>query len=450
MDVNIEVLESIINGGNFDSLIGEYESEFLECKRSVYDLKINAAKYELAKDVSAFANAGGGYILIGIETKKSEKTFYDEIIAIHPLKEDICNPKQYIDIISDWIYPKLRDIVAKWYPTKQNPDKGIFAIHIPNQSEIDKPFLIKRTLKDDGKISETLFGFSERKQESNKPKTIVELHRLLRDGLNYGDNLDGRLQSIETSLQELSKPSPINDEFYDIEKRVNGVLASIEMEKKRALILTCYPDIPTKLQTLFSSKPGSLKSILESPPKIREHGFGLRHFDRAKIINGKFCRVTGATWKAIDLYRDGVLLAALEADEEFLCWAMKDLVFNPVALIESIYNFVQLYECVIKDMTEKPKKICFKIDLRNLHLNGKKNRLFEGDLYNRFGHLRDAPDNNCSAILEVELKDFELSKVAYNVTEEIYLFFGIEAEGIPYTKETNGIKSIDAEQIKSV
>lgn len=452
MNINIKGLELIINSGDFDSLIGESESEFFDCKREAYDLKIDAAKYELAKDVSAFANTGGGYILIGIETKKSEKTFYDEITAIHSLKENICNPIQYIDIISDWIYPpKLRDIVAKWYPTKKSPDKGIFVINIPNQSKINKPFLIKRTLLDTGRKSEVLFGYSERKQESNEPKTVTELHQILRDGLNYGDNLDGRLQSIETILQELSKPSPINDEFYDIEKRVNGVLASVEMEKKRALILTCYPDIPTKLQTLFSSKPGSLKSILESPPKIREHGFGLRHFERAKIINGKFCRVTGATWKAIDLYKDGVLLAALEADEKFLCWGMKDLIFNPVALIESIYNFVELYECVINDMTEKPKKICFKIDLRNLHLNGKKNRLFGGGLYNGFGNGFEPPDNNWSAALEVDLEDYDLSKVAFNITEEIYSYFGIvDTEEIPYTKETNGTKGIDIESIKSV
>jgi len=454
MNINIKDLESIVNSGDFDSLIGSTESEFFDCKREAYNLKIDAAKYELAKDVSAFANAGGGYILIGIETKKSDKTFYDEITAIHSLNENICNPKQFIDIISDWIYPKLRDIVAKWCPTKENPDKGIFVINIPNQSGINKPFLIKRTLQDTGRISEVLFGYSERKQERNEPKTVAELYQILRDGLNYGDNLDRRLQSIETTLQELSKPSPINDEFYDIKKRIDAALSSIEMKGKRALILTCFPDNLIKLQTLFSSKPGSLKSILESPPKIRESGFGLRVLDKAKIINGRFCRVTGDTRKAIDLYKDGILIAALEADEEFLCWAMRDFVFNPVALIESIYNFVQLYERVMNDMDKMPNKIYFRIDLRNLHLNGEKNKIAEGKLGNIRGLFADeihpAPENNWSDILEVELKDFELSKVAYNLTEMIYSFFGLAAEEIPYTKEANGIKCIDIEPIKSM
>ncbi len=154
MELNIKELESIIKNGDFSKLISESESEFFDCKRDVYDLKNNMAKYELAKDVSAFANAGGGYILIGIETKKSEKSFYDEVTKMHPFKEGVCNHEQYIDIISDWIYPKLRGAEARWYPIKENPNKGIFVIEIPNQPEINKPFLIKRTIQDTGKICE--------------------------------------------------------------------------------------------------------------------------------------------------------------------------------------------------------------------------------------------------------------------------------------------------------
>ena len=450
MDLSIKELESIIKDGDFSKLIGESESEFFDCKREVYDLKKNISKYELAKDVSAFANAGGGYILIGIETKKSEKSFYDEVIAIHPFKEGVCNPIQYIDIISDWIYPKLRGTEARWCPIKENPDKGIFVIEIQNQPEINKPFLIKRTIQDTGKICEVLFGYSERKQESNDPKTVVELHQIMRDGLN----LDARLQSIEASIQEFSKASPkANDEFYDVEKRIDAALSAVEMNDKRAMILTCYPDTPTKLESLFSSKPGSMKSILESPPKIREKGFGLRVLEKVAIIKGMFCRVTGGRRKVIDLYKDGVLIVALKADGGFLCWAF-DLMFNPVALIESLYNFVQLYECIIRDMTEKPNKITFRIDFRNLHLDNEKNKLAEGSLENvkcvDEDEIKLAPEDNWSDTLEIELKDYKIPEVAFHLTEMVYLFFQHDLEAIPYTKEIDEMKSIDAEQIKLI
>jgi len=451
MELDIKKLELIIKDGDFNKLKNESECEFFDCKRDVYDLKNSIKKYELAKDVSAFANASGGFILIGIETRKSEKSFYDEIIALHPFKENVCNPKQYIDIISDWIYPKLRGVEVRWYPTKENPSRGIFVIKIPVQPGINKPFLIKRTIQDTGKICEVLFGYSERKQESNEPKTVVELHQILRDGLNLAPSL----QSMEAAIQELSKASPkVNDKFYDIEKRIDSSLSAIKMNDKRAMILTCYPDTPTKLDSLFSSKPGSMKSILESPPKIRERGFGLRVLDRAMIIKGMFCRVTGGWRKVIDLYKDGLLIAALKADEDFLCWALKDLLFNPVALIESIYNFVQLYECVINDMSKKSNKIIFRIDFRNLHLNNEKNKLGEGSLENMklifADEIKVAPEDNWSDTFEVELEDFDLPKVTYNLTQMIYLFFGHDLEAIPYTKEIDGMKSIDIEPIKSI
>ncbi len=451
MELDIKELESIIKDGDFSKLIGESESELFDCKREAYDLKKDLSKYELAKDVSAFANAGGGYILIGIETKKSEKSFYDEIMAIHPFKEGVCNPIQYVDIVSDWLYPKLRGIEARWHFSKENPSKGIFVIEIPNQPEINKPFLIKRTIQDTGKICGVLFGYSERKGERNDPKTIVEFHQILRDGLN----LDSRLQSIETFLQDLTKISPkINTESLEIDKKIYSALTAVKMNSERAMILTCYPDAPTKLESLFSSEPGSMKSILGSPPKIRERGFGTRVLEKATIIKGMFCRVTGGRRKVIDLYKNGVLILALRADESFLCWGLRDLIFNPVALIESIYNFVQLYECVIIDMSKKPNKVTFRIDLRNLHLDSKKNKLAEGDLENIkciFGdEIKVAPEDNWSDILEVELENFDLPKVAYNLTEMIYLSFEHDLESIPYTKETDDMKSIDVEQIKRI
>ena len=451
MELDIKELESLIKDGNFNKLKGESESEFFDCKRDVYDLEKSIKKFELAKDISAFANAGGGFILIGIETKKNEKGFYDEVVRIFPFKESICDPKQYINIVSDWIYPKLKDVEARWHPTKENPSRGIFVIEIPNQPAINKPFLIKRTIQDTGKICEVLFGYSERKQENNDPKTIVELHQILRDGLN----LDSRLQSIETFLKDLTKISPkINTESLEIDKKIDSALTAVKMNSERAMILTCYPDAPTKLESLFSSEPGSMKSILGSPPKIRERGFGTRVLEKATIIKGMFCRVTGGRRKVIDLYKNGVLIAALRADEDFLCWASKNLIFNPVALIESIYNFVQLYEYVIIDMSEKPNRVTFRIDLRNLHLDSKKNKLAEGDLENFKYIFEDetkvAPEDNWSDILEVELEDFDLSKVAYHLTEMIYLFFGHELEVIPYTKEADGVKFIDIEKIQSI
>jgi len=455
MTITLERLESIIQSGDFINLLGESESGVFDCKSEIYTLTDGLSKYELAKDVSSFANANGGYILVGVKTTKSEKRHCDEVTEIRAFNQELCDPDKHIKVIFDWLYPKPINIEVKWYPTREDQNKGIFVIKIPNQPEIHKPFLIKRTVQETGKICEVLFGYCERKQESNSPKNVIELHQVLRDGLFYNEIIETRLQAIESALLDISKLSQkTNNEFKDIENRIELTLSSVNMQEQRSMVLTGYPEIPIKLGTLFSSGPGSLKSTLESPPKIREHGFGLRVLNRARIIKGMFCRVTGGEEKAIDLYKDGILIAGLKADEDFLCWAMRDLIFNPVALIESIYNFVQLYECVIRDMTEKPNKIYFRIDLKNLHLNNKINKLAIGNLQNikcLFDHeVQSAPENNWSELLEVEKENFELSEVAYHITQMIYLYFGLDIEDIPYVKEIGGKKYIDIEQIKSI
>ena len=455
MELDIKELKSIIKDGDFNKLKSKCESDFFDCKREGYNLKHNSSKFELAKDVSAFANAAGGFILIGIETKKSGTSHCDEIVAIHPLEQNLCNPKQYIDIIAKWIYPKLKDIEAKWYPTKENSKKGIFVIKIPVQPKIHKPFLISRTIQESGKLCEVLFGYSERKQENNDPKTIVELHQILRDGLFYKDYLEFNFKELKMMVQKgMILPSVIIDKFSDIDKRIDAALNAVRMNLKRAVILSAYPDSPVNLETLFSSDSKSLKYNLENPPKIRERGFGLRTLDRARIIKGKFCRVTNRDRKVIDLYKDGALIAALKADEDFLCWAMKGFIINPVALVESIYNFVQLYELVISDMDKKPNNIYFRTDSHNFHLDNEKNYLAPGGL-NELGFIfaderRPAPDNSWNDMLEIKTEDFKVASIAYEIVETLYIYFGIELEEIPYTKEKNGKKIIDIEKIQSI
>lgn len=60
---------SILGSGDFNQLIGGLEDDHLECKSAPYNLTEDQGKMELAKDVSALANADGGIILIGVQTE---------------------------------------------------------------------------------------------------------------------------------------------------------------------------------------------------------------------------------------------------------------------------------------------------------------------------------------------------------------------------------------------
>lgn len=462
MELDFKALELIVEKREFDTLIGKCESKFFDCKTVGYKLPDEEEKYELAKDVSSFANANGGFIFIGINTKKNEFRDCDEIRKICAFEQGKCKKSQYFDVIRTWIYPSINDIDFKWYPIDENSDKGIFIIKIPAQRKDLKPFLITRTLKESGGFSTSLFGYCERKQDENEPKSVEELQVLLRDGLNYSENIESRFQGIEattqTILKLLSPPEKKAEKFEEVVKvdeRIEYSLQGVGLNQKRAMVLSAYPESVVRLRTIFSSDLQSIKHKLEYPPTIRKSGFDLRTLDRANIIGEKFCRVTYGDRKVIDLYEDGALVAGFKADDDYLCWAMKELKINPVVLVESVFTFILFYEQVIEDMDTKPDKVNFRIDLHNLHLSGKKNYLVPdalGTVGNIFEDMRKfAPENSWSSEnIKVDLENFQVASVAYKIVREIYLHFGIEVNKIPYTREPNGNGIIDIEQIKSI
>lgn len=460
MVLDIKELTSILNSGDFHKLLGKVETDFFDCKKEGYNLKDDKSKYELVKDVSSFANAKKrGFILIGIKTKKSEKHFEDEITSINIFGKDLLNPHQYQSIIDSWITPTPVDIKIEWIHTSNNPKKGIFVIEIPEQPKTRKPYLITRTILESGKRSEIVFGYAERKQTDSIPVSAIELQQILKDGLYYNENLDFRLKAIESILErESRKPSPTDNGFSDIEKRIEKTLNAIGLSSKRSFILIAYPGSPVDLKTLFSSEPDSLKLKLENPPTIRKSGFDLRTLDNAKIQGGKFCRVEHVRRKIIDLYRDGLLVVAFDGSEDFLCRSAPhekvDLRINPVVLIEAIYTYVLFYNLVIKDMQTEPKKINFRVDLKNFHLNNKKSYLMPHEIGSRgffFGlNIFPAPDNNWTNNIEIKRTDFNINESAFEILKEIYLYFGIGPEKIPYTKEIEGKRLIDIEKIIAI
>ena len=71
--MTVEEILRALESGNFESLIGLVENAETEAKGAPYQLSLgDAQKHELAKDVSALANADGGIILLGFRTAKDD------------------------------------------------------------------------------------------------------------------------------------------------------------------------------------------------------------------------------------------------------------------------------------------------------------------------------------------------------------------------------------------
>src|SRR5258708_6896617 len=101
-----EQARETLRNGNFVDLIGAVEHESLDFKTAPYALVTEKGKRDLAEDVAKFANTGGGMLVLGVETVRSDALNTDVARKLHLFPENHIDLKQYHDVIADWIIPR--------------------------------------------------------------------------------------------------------------------------------------------------------------------------------------------------------------------------------------------------------------------------------------------------------------------------------------------------------
>lgn len=457
--MDYEELRAIVNKGEFDKLVGEIENNFFDCKSSPYTFGNVKGKSELAKDITSFANAKGGFIFLGIETEKNPTHLGDEVKRIHPFNQSLLHSQQYRDLFNEWIYPNPQDLSVEWVKNKSSPGRGIGVIKIPDQPDTHRPFLVAKTVLENKKI-DVLFGYVQRKLDRSQHFTVHDLQRLLHEGLFYEESVNQRLKNIEIAVTKGGRvDTDIENLEEDISRRFYNALEYNDFITKRTIILTAYLTERNELKSVFNSMSDreSVRYKLANPPIIRPAGWDLVTVDTPKIIEGKFIRITNGHSKLMDLYRDGNFIFVGLADENFLAWGPNyshQLKFNPAALVEIVYSFVRFYcEIILSDLESRPFTFSIGIDLRNMQINKAKNKLGPGDLAS-FSQIfddytKEAPNNDFSRTLEF-YANLDVRRVAFVLLKEIYLWFGIEEDQVPYTKLENENRVVDPEQIKNL
>ncbi|MEU2770644.1 MULTISPECIES: RNA-binding domain-containing protein [Streptomyces] len=118
------------------SLLGLRETQWIDAKAGPYQLADPKAVEELAKDVAAFANGGGGVIVIGIATRlEHDEEILDRIVSLDPTR---VNLDQIRKLIRQWITPVPRGVRVKW--SGGDGERVVF-IDIPAQA-IDTLFVV--------------------------------------------------------------------------------------------------------------------------------------------------------------------------------------------------------------------------------------------------------------------------------------------------------------------
>ncbi|MEJ2192380.1 MAG: hypothetical protein P8Y39_08545 [Nitrospirota bacterium] len=447
-----EVL-SIVQSGHFENLVGTVENDWFECKGAPYILANRNDKQEFAKDISGFANANGGIVLLGAETKINDMHRGEEIFRIRSFSESLVDIEQYFDVLKSWIYPSLYRIEIEWYASVEEPTRGIIAIHIPLQPGSRRPFLVNRFVEETARMNAVVFGYFERVRDNTDPTSVEEIHRLLRDGLHY-DTLSANLgaseeriikQSVDLSIEDTSDSSEITRE------RVEAAISAARLESRPAYVLTAVPTAAVAVSGLFESRSSPITQLLERPPEIRYGGFDITVGVHPQIVEGRLRRAV-TEGRDLELWIDGTLIFIAPADRDFLSWGSYNpqsyLRINQIALIESAYLFVNLYKVLQPYLTPTPASTIFTIELRNMPTEPPV-VLYPGAMGGYMFDANVAPD---SKVLEEASTsgDWEPAEVAFDLVKRIYHWFGFDEDDIPYTEEVHGRRQISEQKLREI
>lgn len=173
---------TLLEAGRADLLVGQVEGPWIDCKEQPYP-NSEYGRFELAKDVSSFANSGlGGLIVIGLRTRRAAGR--DVIASVRPVPRDDRLPDRYRKLIDHRVYPRPAGLQIANVRQEQ---ATLVLIAIPPQPPALRPFLVRGVLRGERIVGSHVAIFA-RRGDATIEASAEELHSLLvagRAALSY-------------------------------------------------------------------------------------------------------------------------------------------------------------------------------------------------------------------------------------------------------------------------
>ncbi len=222
----LDDVRAILEVRDFNSLIGLREDLFLEVKgQNPYDLTVPSGRYELAKDVSAFANTEGGYLLIGLTTTPALVERTDEISVLDLLPAANFPIARYEGIIGSHLHPRIDGLQVTWIEDLHTPGLGIGCICVPRQVEDRKFFLIAKVVDEGETQKEIVFGIIKRKDDDNDPVPVEDLYRMMQNGRHTtAQRITGIDEKLDVLLEAIREQPRTQEAPADLDLRIKRIL----------------------------------------------------------------------------------------------------------------------------------------------------------------------------------------------------------------------------------
>lgn len=430
-----DVLDKLA-AGEFKALIGIAESVWLDAKECPYVLDTTKQKLEIAKDVSALANAAGGVIVLGFDTTRDPLTAGERISEVRRFPISMADPDRYRKIVHEYVYPPL-DIIVRVFSDADG--KGVAAILVDGAAS--KPYIVSKMIDDAGQNIGAHFGYFERKQDVIPPVSVPRIQQQLAVGQQW-TTIEQRLQAIEANITSWSKSgSPVKSARITervLKDRLKAARIAVERDDAPLVYYMASPEGECDFPTLFRSRGERVVSLIERPPQLRPQGFEIWAGDISEILHGRLRRNMLAAHRLIELWKDGLFIFIAPGDEDFLGWRMgggdRPIHISNFVLAESILTFCWLMKFIFEEADPKPPALRLTVGFGNLTRPSGPATLStapEGRM--RFpGNTRAASGPSLEVYQLAELGDYDSERLAYLLMADLYNGFGYDSMSVPY------------------
>ncbi|GAA1613932.1 hypothetical protein GCM10009733_007580 [Nonomuraea maheshkhaliensis] len=409
------VIEALASG-RAEELLDTAENAWLDFKSSPYALKSDKAKFELCKDVAAFANAQGGLLVLGVKASKRSDKAMEVATDLHPFPQERADVDGYIDTLNDYLRPRVA-INHRWYEDHsrsrgQDATSYYLVIEVEPVPESDRYVIVRRTLNDKGMFADGL-AVPVRHGDRTVYLPSEDVYRLISEGLRSRYALSTVSAPPGQELQEAA------DQSIDSLQRLQ------DWDDEPVLMWQSIPPHTVQILPGLHSDNG-VRGALRNQDVLRPVGFNF--FDstgRLRTHEGGV--LIGQGRRAVWVRPDGVTTAAAIATPAMLCWAMEarglPQRLNSLVLAEMTLEYFRLADEVVVPLisgTWRHRIVARRFageHPRVLGPGGSGESIFLSD---GWPASMDTWDSTWPAVADPE-------RDAYEALQRIYALFGIDA-----------------------
>ncbi|MFI0410603.1 helix-turn-helix domain-containing protein [Actinomadura sp. 3N508] len=338
----IEALAS----GKPEDLLGTAESSWLDFKGAPYALNTDRLKFELCKDVAAFANALGGLLVCGVAAEKQSDRAVEVATRLQPFPQDRADVDRYIDTLNEYLRPRV--IISHfWYrdPTRSTTEAALYylVIEVEPVPEPDRYVIVRRMLNDRGMFADGL-AIPLRHGDRTVYLPSEDAYRLINDGLRGRDAPVSFVGPPPGGLEEEAEQS------LDTLERLQ------DWDDTPVLLWQSIPPHPAQILPDLHSNDG-IRGALRNQDVLRPTGFNFQD-STGRLRTHEGGLFLGRTRCALWVRPDGLTTAGAIATPDMLCWAMDQRGYaqriNAYVLTEMTLEYFRIADEVVAPRAPGP------------------------------------------------------------------------------------------------